>query len=286
MAPSAFETIFWVTTSTSSSRSGRCVGRRECLGDERREVVARDDLADAPRSGRPRPGQPPTVSGASAWASSRSSGVSMSSVSGPSSSSTRAPAAAAGLDVGILAVAAEAEVDDVGRAQHERIRAATVAVGDDGDERSRHVPCHRHQRRQHGGVDRRDVDGQDEDRLGARRDRLVARLAEPVVQPPAALPHRPGTGTEREVPDLVVRRDHQDLVHAGRRDRGADGPLGQAKGQVTPLLGVEDRAEPRLGAVERADRDDRDDRRSSRRNPASRTAAPRRRAWRGRRRRS
>ena len=96
MAPSAFDTTFWVTTRTSSSRSGRTAGgRRERIRDERRQVVARDDLAEALERDRLDAVSHRRPRASSASASSRSSGVSMSSVSGPSSTSTCAPAAVA-----------------------------------------------------------------------------------------------------------------------------------------------------------------------------------------------
>ena len=92
-APSAFETIFWVTTRTSSSRSGSTPPvALERVAEDRREVVARDDLRDPvegddldPSVGRPgqRASAAPVASDST---SSRSSGVSMSRDSGPSSS--------------------------------------------------------------------------------------------------------------------------------------------------------------------------------------------------------
>ena len=138
-------------------------------------------------------GQPPTdaLAARSASARSRSSGVSRSRSAGRRARRPRAGGRAA-RDVRVPAVAAEAEVDDVGRAQEQRVRAAAVAVGDDHDERRRR----RRSRPSSDGGDRlrRDHAGGRSagraTRLGARRDGLVAGLAEPGVEAAAPLAQR------------------------------------------------------------------------------------------------
>ena len=154
------------------------------------------------------------------------------------------------------------DVDDVGRGA----AAARSCRGRGGRRRWRRAAGRWSVERRRGrrstalGRDARQVDGQDEHRAGAAGDGLVAGLAQPGVEPVAALAERSGAGVEGERADLVVGR-HDERLGDGRPDpdRGPDGRLGEARHEVAPLLGVEDRAQPRLGAVERPDRDDRDD---------------------------
>ena len=135
-APSAFDTIFWVTTRTSSSRSGRTAGRAAS--------------ASAISAGRSSPGTispRPSIATASIRSATDRLGRLVACGRGAGRRACRcraqravelddgAPAAARGLDVGRVAVAAEAEVDHVGRGEQERVRPAAVPVGDDRDER-------------------------------------------------------------------------------------------------------------------------------------------------------
>ena len=59
--------------------------------------------------------------------------------------------------------------------------------------------------------------------------------------------------------DLAVGADDQDVVEPVDGQGGHHGPCQEPLDEVVPLLGVERLAEPRLGALERADRDDRRD---------------------------
>ena len=136
IAPSALETIFWVTTRTSSSRERQRLGGaaderatsragRSSPGPNLRDAVQGEDLDDWPAASSSRPrGRRPRMS-----ASSRSSGVSTSKASGPSTSTYDAPAAAASRGVRRPAVLAEAERDGVGRRHQQRVRPRAVAVG-------------------------------------------------------------------------------------------------------------------------------------------------------------
>ena len=104
------------------------------------------------------------------------------------------------------------------------------------------------------------VDREDEDGRRAGGDRLVARLAETVVEAAAPLAQRSGAGCQGELADRRRRASRR----ASRRCPGVatvapDRGVGEAGDEVAPLLRVEDRAEPGLRAVEAPDRDDRDD---------------------------
>ena len=71
--------------------------------------------------------------------------------------------------------------------------------------------------------------------------------------------------------DLAVGADDQDVIEPVDGQGGHHGPCQEPLDEIVPLLRIERLAEPRLGAVERADRDDRRDPRPS----AGRAANPR-----------
>ena len=118
----------------------------------------------------------------------------------------RAPPTRRRRDVRRPAVAAEADVDDVGRREEQRVRAAAVPVGHERDERRRPPSS---ARRPTAPAARRDTSGRSIGRtsiaVAPRGERLVAGLAQPVVQ--ARLRWRIGRAParERERADLVVR---------------------------------------------------------------------------------
>ena len=131
--------------------------------------------------------------------------------------------------------------------------------------------------------DMRDVDREDQDRVGIRGDRFVAGFAETVVQAAAPLSHRSRALPKGELANLVVGGDDDRLVDAGGGHGGADRAARQAEREVASLFRIEDGAEARLRAVDRADRDDRDDHEiatvpANRRTSPASLARPRRRS--------
>ena len=90
-------------------------------------------------------------------------------------------------------------------------------------------------------------------------DRLVARLAQAGVEPGAALAGAARAPAARaSAADLVVRRDRRSSPRSRAwPPRPRIVASARRVDEVAPLLGVEHRAEPRLRAVERPDRDDR-----------------------------
>ena len=109
------------------------------------------------------------------------------------------------------------------------------------------------------GRDEREVDRQHEDRLRAARDDVRASLGEPGVEAAGPLAEGPGAHRGRAAEDFAIGADHQHVVEAIDGQGGHNGPCQEAIDEILPLLRVERPAEPRLGALERADRDDRRD---------------------------
>ena len=108
--------------------------------------------------------------------------------------------------------------------------------------------------------DLRDVDRQDEDRPCAPAAIASSRASRsPSLSPP--LRWRSGRAPARRASSRTSSSGCHDerLVDPGRGHGGADRRVGETQREVAPLLGVEDRAEPRLRALDRPDRDDRDD---------------------------
>ena len=140
-------------------------------------------------------------------------GVSRSRASGPPSSTRRAPAARAAGVVGDRAVAAEADVDRVGRRDEQGVRPAAVAVRDDRDERpaAARRAWPRPRRSPPAVTSGRSI-GRIRIALGAAGERLAAGGVEPVVEAAVALEDRPRAELGREGADRVVRGDDEDLV--------------------------------------------------------------------------
>ncbi len=109
------------------------------------------------------------------------------------------------------------------------------------------------------GGDERQVDRQDQDRLRAAGDDVGSCLGEARVEAAGSLAKGPGAELGCAGQDLGVGADDQDVVEPIDGQGGRDGPCQEALDEVMPLLGIERLAEPRLGALEGADRDDRRD---------------------------
>ena len=109
------------------------------------------------------------------------------------------------------------------------------------------------------GRDERQVDRQDEDRLRAAGDDVGPCLGEARVEAAGSLAKGPGADLGCAGQDLGVGADDQDVVEPIDGQGGGDGPCQEALDEVMPLLRIERPAEPRLGALEGADRDDRRD---------------------------
>jgi hypothetical protein len=126
------------------------------------------------------------------------------------------------------AVSAEAGVDRVRRGEEQGVRATSMTVRDDRDERS----SWRLERRQHLGDgvagDFRQVDRQDQHGGGAGGDRLGAAGVDPAIQANVALAERPRPELLRQAPDGIVRRHDEGLGNAVGRHGRRDGLARQA----------------------------------------------------------
>ncbi len=188
--------------------------------------------------------------------------MSRSTVSGPSSSTRVAPALAAAATWACRLPRPNAKSMTSGGRSPRAFVPVAVAVGDDDDERAVGVGFvgERHgDRLDRLGRDQRQVDRDDQDGRRPAGDHVGPCLAQPVIEPVRALAQGPCADRRRVPQDLAIRADHQHVPEAGHGQGGHHGPCQQPLDQIPPFLGVEHLAEPRLGALERADRDDRRD---------------------------
>ena len=108
--------------------------------------------------------------------------------------------------------------------------------------------------RQEGQVDRQDHDG-----IRAAGDDVGPCIAEAGVEAARSLAQGPCAEVGRAGEDLAVGAHDQDVGESIGGKGGHHGPCQEPLDEVLPLLGIELLAEPGLGALERADRDDRRD---------------------------
>ena len=141
-APSALDTIFWVTTSTSSSVSGRAPGVRSMASPMRPPTASPMRTSGIPSRARTEIGDGSAgthalrldrldeheVVGRIEVDRERAVDLDVGRAGGLGGGSMGAPAARP-----------EREVDDAGRPERERVRAAAVLVGDEDDDRGRGV---------------------------------------------------------------------------------------------------------------------------------------------------
>ena len=174
--------------------------------------------------------------------------MSRSTVNGPSSSTTVAPASAAAARCASRLDGPNANPMTSGGRSPRAFVPRAVAVGDEDDDavggRSSGVDD---------GLDRlgrheREVDRQDEDGRGAAGDDVVAGLGQPAVEAAGPLAEGPraelgGTGQDVAV-GLITRTSASRSTASAAATVRAEEPLDE----VVALLGVERFAEPRLGA--------------------------------------
>src|SRR5262245_3987747 len=268
MAPSAFETIFCVTTRTSSSLSGNASGVHSIASPRNAATSSPGTTSGMPSSAttsmRPSAGIDHLEQVVSAIAERLDQEQIVGRVDVEAERSVDLDVASPDVPgarlVGGPAVAAEGQLDRVGRREQKRVRAAVMAIRGEDDEWPLPVAAEwREEPLDHLRRDQWQVDREDRDRVRAAGDRVVARLTQAGVQALAALADRPRAERRGLGDRLPVRTDDQRLGQGGRRERRPDRPVEHRVSEVPPLFGVKRPAQPRLGVVERADRDDRDD---------------------------
>ena len=189
--------------------------------------------------------------------------MSRSSTSGPSSSTYAAPAAAAaaawaarepGPKRKSMASGGASSRTFVPSPARSETRTTTGPVGvRDGSD-----PPGPDDRGESGAIDGRQVGGDDEQRVGARRLGPGAPDREPLVETLTGLADRGGAETCGKGERLRVGRDDGHADHAGRRGRRGEGPAKETLDERPALLRIEGLAEAGLRHFQAPDGDEDD----------------------------
>src|SRR6185503_18806746 len=262
IAPSALDTTFWVTTTTSSWRSGRIPSVCASAATMRAARSSPGEISGMPSSAMTsrRDGSRSATERADCRLGGEQVGGRVE-VEGqgsvqlqparPGRGGPRRVRRAAGLP--------ERRVDLAWRADEERVRSTPVPVRDDRDEPAPVVggtPARQQL------VDRRRRDGwqvgrQDEDRRRAARHCDGSRRLDRLVQPGRPLDQADRVELLGDAGGVGVHRDHDRPLDASRIPGCDEGAAKQVCDQLDALLRVEVLAEPCLRGLEPPDRDER-----------------------------